>query len=118
MGDSSWVIIAYDPMIALAIHGVLFVTGVVVGYVVHVLGISPPVRARADADADAAAPAATCCRPTGRATPRPAMAILRRADSTPGTTRVVTAAPAPRRPGNGSTLALTGEGWPTSGWPR
>lgn len=74
MGDSSWVLIAFDPKLALAVHSVLLVTGICTGYVVHMLGISPSVRMRSDSDAnshnggDRGAP--SCCSPhpaTGRA---------------------------------------------------
>jgi len=46
MGDSSWVILAADPGAALQVHAILFVTGLVTGYVVDALGIAPPTRAR------------------------------------------------------------------------
>ena len=74
MGDSSWVLIVFDPKLALAVHSVLLVTGICTGYVVHMLGISPSVRMRSDSDAnshnggDRGAP--SCCSPhpaTGRA---------------------------------------------------
>lgn len=69
MGDSSWVIIAHDPTLALAIHGVLFVAGLITGYVVHALGIAPPVGPRGR-DAAAATPVPV----SGPATSAPALA--------------------------------------------
>ncbi|NNH24644.1 putative manganese transporter, partial [Pseudokineococcus marinus] len=41
MGDSSWVIIAGEPVTALVVHAVLLVTGVVTGYVVDAVGLGP-----------------------------------------------------------------------------
>lgn len=53
MGDSSWVIMAADFDAALRVHAVLFVTGLVTGYLVDALGIG----ARADRPAAATEPA-------------------------------------------------------------
>ncbi|MGK5674547.1 putative manganese transporter [Micromonospora sp. URMC 106] len=53
MGDSSWVVLAWNPLFALQIHALLFAVGLVTGYVVDALGIDP---ARA-ADRRAASPA-------------------------------------------------------------
>jgi hypothetical protein len=41
MGDSSWVVLAWNPAFALRIHLLLFVVGLVTGYVVDALGIDP-----------------------------------------------------------------------------
>lgn len=54
MGDSSWVVLAWNPGFALKIHALLFVVGLVTGYVVDALGIDP---ARAANRRVAAAPA-------------------------------------------------------------
>lgn len=55
MGDSSWVIMAADPRMAAIVHAVLFVTGLVTGYVVDALGIAPPLRGPQAGAATAAA---------------------------------------------------------------
>ncbi|MER6754467.1 putative manganese transporter [Micromonospora echinofusca] len=39
MGDSSWVVLAWNPGFALKIHALLFAVGLVTGYVVDALGI-------------------------------------------------------------------------------
>jgi hypothetical protein len=44
MGDASFVLLAADPVVGLAVHGVLFVTGVVTGYVVDAAGWEPRPR--------------------------------------------------------------------------
>lgn len=62
MGDSSWVIMAADPSMAALVHGMLFGTGLVTGYLVDALGIAPAVR-RTDPGAD---------RAVGDPTPAPA----------------------------------------------
>ncbi|MFG2061983.1 putative manganese transporter [Micromonospora sp. NPDC048871] len=51
MGDSSWVVMAWNPMFALKIHALLFAVGLVTGYVVDALGIDPArgIRRRPDA---------------------------------------------------------------------
>ncbi|MFC4020113.1 putative manganese transporter [Micromonospora sp. GCM10011542] len=41
MGDSSWVVLAWNPLFALKIHLLLFAVGLVTGYVVDALGIDP-----------------------------------------------------------------------------
>lgn len=41
MGDSSWVIIAADPVVAFRIHLLLFGVGLVTGYAVDLLGVAP-----------------------------------------------------------------------------
>lgn len=41
MGDSSWVIFAAKPLLALKVHLLLFVTGLITGYVVDACRISP-----------------------------------------------------------------------------
>ncbi|MGN9810946.1 putative manganese transporter [Micromonospora sp. BQ11] len=50
MGDSSWVVLAWNPVFALQLHALLFGVGLVTGYVVDALGIDParavPRRAR------------------------------------------------------------------------
>ncbi len=56
MGDSSWVLMAADPRMAAVVHAVLFLTGLVTGYLVDALGIRPGLRDPADA-MSAAAPA-------------------------------------------------------------
>jgi hypothetical protein len=44
MGDSSWVIIAADPALALRIHLLLFVVGLATGYLVDAAGFAPRTR--------------------------------------------------------------------------
>ncbi|WP_346533572.1 putative manganese transporter [Micromonospora sp. DPT] len=44
MGDSSWVVLAWNPLFALKIHTLLFAVGLVTGYVVDALGIDPAHR--------------------------------------------------------------------------
>jgi hypothetical protein len=45
MGDASFVLLAADPVVGLAVHGVLFVAGVVTGYLVDATGWEPrPAR--------------------------------------------------------------------------
>ncbi|SIR71042.1 putative manganese transporter [Micromonospora avicenniae] len=60
MGDSSWVVIAWNPLFALKIHLLLFAVGLATGYVVDALGIDPARRGRSVAAeaARVAAPAA------------------------------------------------------------
>ncbi|MEU7279001.1 putative manganese transporter [Streptomyces sp. NPDC045431] len=41
MGDSSWVIFAAQPLMALKVHALLFATGVVTGYAVDALRLTP-----------------------------------------------------------------------------
>ena len=41
MGDSSWVVIAWNPGFALQIHALLFAVGLVTGYVVDALNLDP-----------------------------------------------------------------------------
>ncbi|MDW5324179.1 putative manganese transporter [Plantactinospora sp. KLBMP9567] len=41
MGDSSWVVIAADPVVALKIHALLFAVGLATGYTVDLLGVDP-----------------------------------------------------------------------------
>ncbi|MEH0936418.1 putative manganese transporter [Micromonospora psammae] len=41
MGDSSWVVLAWNPGFALRLHLLLFAVGLVTGYVVDALGIDP-----------------------------------------------------------------------------
>ncbi|MGW1201706.1 putative manganese transporter [Streptomyces cyaneofuscatus] len=41
MGDSSWVIFAAKPLVALKVHLVLFITGLVTGYLVDALRLTP-----------------------------------------------------------------------------
>ncbi|CAN5829931.1 putative manganese transporter [soil metagenome] len=83
MGDSSWVLIAFNPQLALGIHGLLLITGILTGYVVHALGISPSVRLR-DAGDDTTGSGSCCTTPrsaSGRvvggrgAAPQPAPAL-------------------------------------------
>ncbi|MDH6460724.1 hypothetical protein M2302_000885 [Micromonospora sp. A200] len=44
MGDSSWVVLAWNPLFASKIHMLLFAVGLVTGYVVDALGIDPARR--------------------------------------------------------------------------
>lgn len=44
MGDTSFVIIAAEPMLALQLHGMLFVTGLITGSVVDAAGLAPRLR--------------------------------------------------------------------------
>lgn len=46
MGDSSWVIMAGAPLVALKLHLILLVTGLVAGYAVDVAAIDPRARTR------------------------------------------------------------------------
>jgi hypothetical protein len=41
MGDSSWVIMAGDPVAAAQVHAILFATGLVTGHVVDAVGLDP-----------------------------------------------------------------------------
>ncbi|GAB2934485.1 putative manganese transporter [Micromonospora polyrhachis] len=41
MGDSSWVVIAADPMFALKIHALLFAVGLATGYAIDLFGVDP-----------------------------------------------------------------------------
>ncbi|WP_299036650.1 putative manganese transporter [uncultured Pseudokineococcus sp.] len=54
MGDSSWVLIAGDPLTALAVHAILLVTGLATGYAVDALGIGPTAE---DLEAERVLPA-------------------------------------------------------------
>lgn len=68
MGDSSWVVIAWNPLFALQIHLLLFAVGLVTGYVVDALGIDPARavrRRRVPAGVSAAAPAGLAAAPAG-----------------------------------------------------
>ncbi|MEV4544853.1 putative manganese transporter [Micromonospora echinaurantiaca] len=68
MGDSSWVVIAWNPLFALQIHLLLFAVGLVTGYVVDALGIDPARavrRRRPPAGVPAAAPAGLAAAPAG-----------------------------------------------------
>ncbi|MFG2100207.1 putative manganese transporter [Micromonospora echinaurantiaca] len=68
MGDSSWVVIAWNPLFALQIHLLLFAVGLVTGYVVDALGIDPARavrRRRTTAGVPAAAPAGLAAAPAG-----------------------------------------------------
>lgn len=46
MGDSSWVVIAADPVVAFRIHLLLFGVGLVTGYAVDLAGIAPDAIGR------------------------------------------------------------------------
>ncbi|GAA0362736.1 putative manganese transporter [Micromonospora gifhornensis] len=72
MGDSSWVVMAWNPMFALKIHTLLFVVGLITGYVVDALGIDP-ARAVRRTPAVVAVPAgsAAVATPAGSAPLRP-----------------------------------------------
>jgi hypothetical protein len=100
MGDSSFVLIAADPALALAVHAGLLVAGLLVGTAVDALGIAPRGRTPA-----APMPAAASGAPTGAAagsaagTPTPP--ALTRAPSTVGA-----AAALPRLLGRGPVLAF------------
>ncbi len=43
MGDSAWVLIAADPLLALQVHSVLLVAGLLTGYAVDARGYCPPL---------------------------------------------------------------------------
>lgn len=73
MGDSSFVLLAADPLLGLAVHAGLFATGVVSGVVVDALGIAP----RRTAAVAAAARARTTW-------PRPAPSTVGAAAARPG----------------------------------
>ncbi|GGI05158.1 putative manganese transporter [Egicoccus halophilus] len=114
MGDSSFVILAADPGLAVVLHAVLFVTGLVCGYAVDAVGWSPRTRQDAAARLSARAttsvssappvasvpPGAACCR-----TPLPAPDL-----------------PAPDLPGHGhhdrSATGGDGPGSPPPGGPH
>ncbi|MFD6755178.1 putative manganese transporter [Micromonospora gifhornensis] len=71
MGDSSWVVMAWNPMFALKIHTLLFVVGLITGYVVDALGIDP-ARAVRRTPAVVAVPAGIAvATPAGSAPLRP-----------------------------------------------
>ncbi|MGQ5261661.1 putative manganese transporter [Micromonospora sp. ZYX-F-536] len=53
MGDSSWVVLAWNPLFALKIHLLLFAVGLVTGYVVDALGIDPARTPRRRSATDA-----------------------------------------------------------------
>lgn len=57
MGDSSWVVIAWNPMFALELHALLFAVGLVTGYAVDALGIDPARAVRRTPAAPAVAAA-------------------------------------------------------------
>ncbi|MEV7228233.1 putative manganese transporter [Polymorphospora sp. NPDC051019] len=84
MGDSSWVVIAANPVFALKIHALLFVVGLATGYVVDLLGIDP---AKALDDRPAKHPIKETPAP---AQPTGALAVL--ADTVPRRTRLMSAA--------------------------
>jgi hypothetical protein len=48
MGDSSFVVIAADPELALALHAVLFAVGLLSGYIVDLSGYAPKIREPAE----------------------------------------------------------------------
>ncbi|MGK5441290.1 putative manganese transporter [Micromonospora sp. URMC 105] len=105
MGDSSWVVLAWNPLFALQIHVLLFAVGLVTGYVVDALGIDP-ARRRARATA---APART-------AGPVPALVT---AAGGPVTARSTGTDPAtglpPAAPGRPGGHAGAGPGTPVAG---
>ncbi|WP_341716266.1 putative manganese transporter [Micromonospora sp. FIMYZ51] len=46
MGDSSWVVLAWNPVFALKLHALLFAVGLATGYVIDALGIDPACALR------------------------------------------------------------------------
>jgi hypothetical protein len=56
MGDSSFVLIAADPLLALGVHALLLVSGLVVGTIVDALGIAPRRADGGDGTPGASAP--------------------------------------------------------------
>jgi len=70
MGDSSWVLMAADPSAALAVHGILLATGLVTGYTVDALGISPALRSRPGGTTNSPEPVAPEPEPSRRRTAR------------------------------------------------
>ncbi|GAA4563286.1 hypothetical protein GCM10023176_06920 [Micromonospora coerulea] len=73
MGDSSWVVLAWNPGFALKLHLLLFAVGLVTGYVVDAVGIDPArsgVASRGDRGGVRAAGTA------GRPAPIPAAAAV------------------------------------------
>jgi hypothetical protein len=46
MGDSSWVVIAANPLLAMKIHALLLVVGLATGYAVDLLGVEPASTVR------------------------------------------------------------------------
>ncbi|GIJ26793.1 hypothetical protein Vqi01_19550 [Micromonospora qiuiae] len=55
MGDSSWVVLAWNPIFALQLHALLFVVGLATGYAVDALGTAP-AHAAGNRPAPAVAP--------------------------------------------------------------
>ncbi|GIJ11508.1 putative manganese transporter [Micromonospora andamanensis] len=80
MGDSSWVVLAWNPVFALQLHALLFVVGLVTGHAVDALGIDParsvarrrpaPVAALGSLAADAGPDLASSRRLLGGLLPR------------------------------------------------
>ncbi|MGC4806457.1 putative manganese transporter [Micromonospora sp. DT233] len=92
MGDSSWVVLAWNPGFALRLHALLFAVGLVTGYVVDALGIDParaPRRRRpalvggAAAAPSAAGPARVPAGVAAASASPPAAASADAAPSTP-----------------------------------
>ncbi|MEV6691449.1 putative manganese transporter [Micromonospora sp. NPDC051196] len=69
MGDSSWVVMAWNPMFALQIHALLFAVGLVTGYVVDALGIDPARAVRRTPAATTPVGPAALTTSSGPATP-------------------------------------------------
>jgi hypothetical protein len=59
MGDSSWIVIAHDPVFALRIHALLFVVGTCTGYLVDTVGLRPRARATVPVAVPARSPVPT-----------------------------------------------------------
>lgn len=74
MGDSSFVLLAAEPVLGLAVHTGLLVLGVVTGLVVDALGIAPRRQ-----------PAAVAARPAGAGRPAPSRVLRRRRPLHPST---------------------------------
>lgn len=82
MGDAAFVLIALDPLLALQVHAVLLLAGVVTGYAVDAVGMDPRAR-REDVALVAASPSAVATLEAPSLTAGCAPAFLRTAYTTP-----------------------------------
>ena len=80
MGDSSWVIMAANPEMAGVVHGILFLTGLVTGYVVDLLRVRPGVRESAGGTAVERSPEPTHAS-LSVSSRRPSVPVLARIDT-------------------------------------
>ncbi|MGW4500199.1 putative manganese transporter [Micromonospora sp. NPDC004336] len=98
MGDSSWVVLAWNPLFALQIHALLFAVGLVTGYVVDALGIDPARAAGRRAAVPTAAVSTVPAAPTAPAVPTAAVPV-------PTAVAAVPAGPVPTGPSAGLAAA-------------